>query len=77
MGQKKKMIMSKDQPDPYSTDTPTLIKAMEILAKDIQSEDGAANAAISEAAIRLSTLSLTIDLLREEIADLQKEKKKD
>lgn len=68
------MIMSKDQPDPYRTDTPTLIKAMKILANDIQSDDGVANAAIFEAAIRLSTLSLTIVLLREEIKSLKESK---
>jgi len=35
------------------SDTETLIKALEILARDIQSEDGVANAAIAEAAQRL------------------------
>ena len=35
------------------SDTETLIKALEILARDIQSEDGIANAAIAEAAQRL------------------------
>lgn len=39
------------------TDTPTLIKAMRILARDIQSGDGVANAAIAEAADRLEDLS--------------------
>jgi hypothetical protein len=36
--------------------TDTLIKAMYILANDIQSEDGVANAAILEAAQRLEEL---------------------
>ena len=36
--------------------TETLIKAMYILANDIQSEDGVANAAILEAAQRLEEL---------------------
>ena len=36
--------------------TETLIKALYILAKDIQSEDGTANAAIFEAAQRLEEL---------------------
>ena len=36
--------------------TETLIKALYVLAKDIQSEDGVANAAILEAAQRLEEL---------------------
>jgi hypothetical protein len=39
------------------TDTETLIKALRILANDIQSDDGIANAAIAEAADRLEKLS--------------------
>lgn len=35
------------------SDTEKLIKAMRVLARDIQSDDGAANAAIAEAAVRL------------------------
>jgi uncharacterized protein (UPF0212 family) len=38
------------------TDTATLIKAMRILARDIESGDGVANAAIAEAADRLEEL---------------------
>jgi uncharacterized protein (UPF0212 family) len=38
------------------TSTETLIKAMYMLVKDIQSEDGVANAAIFEAAQRLEEL---------------------
>lgn len=36
-----------------TTSTATLIKAMRVLANDIQSEDGVANMAIAEAADRL------------------------
>jgi hypothetical protein len=39
--------------------TPTLIAALRILANDIQSEDGVANAAIAEAADRLQELNET------------------
>ena len=38
------------------TDTKTLLKAMRILARDIQSDDGVANGAISEAADRMEEL---------------------
>jgi hypothetical protein len=41
------------------TDTPTLIKALRVLAQDIQSGDGVANAAIAEAADRLEEFSTT------------------
>ena len=43
------------------TPTPVLQDALQILAVDIESEDGVANAAIAEAAIRLGELR---DLLR-------------
>ena len=39
------------------TETKTLIEALRILARDIQSEDGVANAAIAEAADRLEELA--------------------
>lgn len=39
------------------TNTETLIKALRILANDIESEDGVANAAIAEAAQRLEELN--------------------
>ena len=39
--------------NPARTRTPILISAMRLLARDIQSEDGVANAAIAEAADRL------------------------
>jgi chromosome segregation ATPase len=38
------------------TPTPTLIRALRILARDIHSDDGVANEAISEAALRLEEL---------------------
>ena len=43
------------------TDTNTLIAALRILARDIHSEDGVANAAISEAADRLEELQKLLD----------------
>lgn len=39
-----------------TTDTLTLARALDALARDIQSDDGAANAAIAEAAQRLRDL---------------------
>ena len=47
------------------TSTPILIKALEILSKDIQSEDGVANATIAEAADRLKLLYNTVNELKE------------
>ncbi len=41
--------------------TTTLIQAMRILAADIQSEDGVANAAIAEAADRMEELLELVD----------------
>jgi len=38
------------------TDTQTLIAAMRLLAKDIETDDGVANAAIAEAADRLDEM---------------------
>ena len=43
------------------TDTKTLIDALRILARDIHSEDGVANAAIREAANRLEELQKLLD----------------
>lgn len=43
------------------TDTPTLAKAMAILAEDIESADGVANAAILEASHRLLELHTAIE----------------
>ena len=45
--------------------TETLIAALRILARDIQSEDGVANAAIEEAAARLKELERENAALRE------------
>ena len=42
--------------------TETLISALRILARDIQSGDGAANAAIAEAADRLENLNVMVKL---------------
>lgn len=42
------------------TDTTTLIEAMRILSREIQSGDGVANAAIAEAADRLEELQARI-----------------
>jgi len=50
------------------TSTETLIAAMWILSQDIQSEDGAANAAVAEAAERLAEQSAKIKRLRDGIA---------
>ncbi len=47
--------------------TETLIKAMYILANDIQSEDGVANAAILEAAQRLEELNKENIQLKEDL----------
>jgi ABC-type transporter Mla subunit MlaD len=38
------------------TPTPTLIRALRILARDIHSDDGVANCVIDEAALRLEEL---------------------
>lgn len=46
------------------TDTKTLISAMEILARDIVSEDGVANAAIREAADRMKEQTASIEQLQ-------------
>ncbi|WP_029511155.1 hypothetical protein [Marinobacterium stanieri] len=50
-----------------TTDTTTLIDAMRILANDIQSDDGVANAAIAEAAGRLEMLEAKSILLQNEL----------
>jgi cbb3-type cytochrome oxidase cytochrome c subunit len=46
-----------------TTPTETLIKALRILASDIQSEDGVANAAILEAAQRMEEMNERIKRL--------------
>jgi hypothetical protein len=48
------------------TSTETLIAAMHILATEIQSEDGAANAAVAEAAERLAEQHMRITQLERE-----------
>ena len=53
--------------------TETLIKAMYILSNHIQSEDGVANAAILEAAIRLEELYKENLELKQRIIDIKNE----
>mgnify|MGYP000016732151 FL=1 len=48
------------------TSTETLIAAMHILATEIQSDDGAANAAVAEAAERLAEQHMRIAQLERE-----------
>jgi hypothetical protein len=52
--------MVSDNPKPQSSDA-TLVLALRALAKDIQSGDGVANAAMLEAADRLEAFSRAID----------------
>ena len=49
------------------TSTETLIAAMHILATEIQSDDGAANAAVAEAGERLAEQHMRITQLEREI----------
>lgn len=49
--------------------TETLITALRILAREIQSDDGVANAAIAEAADRLEDLQRENAALREELKE--------
>jgi len=55
------------------TSTTTLIKALEILSKEIQSEDGVANAAIAEAADRLKMLDKRVIELEDVIYNVIKQ----
>ena len=48
------------------TSTETLIAAMRMLSQDIQSDDGAANAAVAEAAERLAEQHMRIAQLERE-----------
>jgi len=48
------------------TSTETLIAAMRILSQDIQSDDGAANAAVAEAGERLAEQHMRITQLEQE-----------
>lgn len=52
------------------TNIDTLISALHILANDIQSEDGVANAAIREAAVRLHEERALADRLAKDLNDL-------
>ena len=55
------------------TSTETLIAAMRILSQDIQSEDGAANAAVAEAAQRLEEQQERINKLESENDDMRED----
>jgi hypothetical protein len=50
------------------TPTPTLIRAMRILARDIHSEDGVSNEVIDEAALRLEELDDHLTAANRELA---------
>ena len=50
------------------TETTVLVDAMLVLSREIQSGDGVANAAIAEAAQRLSDLHVEVEHLRERLA---------
>lgn len=52
---------------PPRSSTPTLISALRILARDIQSGDGVANAAIAEAAERLEEVDRILQALLKEL----------
>jgi sirohydrochlorin ferrochelatase len=53
------------------TPTQTLAAALRILAKDIESPDGVANAAIAEAAERLEELTAQVEVLRRALTDIR------
>jgi chromosome segregation ATPase len=55
------------------TPTPILADAMDILARDIQSGDGVANAAIYEAAGRLRELETELNQAREDLVEMLNE----
>lgn len=46
------------------TDNETLVKALRILANDIQTDDGVANACIAEAALRIEELAIYAESLQ-------------
>ena len=52
-----------------TTPTPTLIRAMRILASEIHSDDGVANEAIAEAALRLEELDDHLTATKRELAE--------
>lgn len=45
----------------------TLVSALRVLSRDVQCEDGVANAAIAEAADRIEALSSSIELIRDAV----------
>lgn len=45
----------------YKTSTETLITALRVLARDVQSEDGVANSCLREAADRMEELNQVVD----------------
>lgn len=47
----------------HETKTSVLVEAMFTLARDIESQDGVANTAIMEAALRLEKLHIILDLV--------------
>jgi hypothetical protein len=53
--------------DSPRSDTPTLIEALRILARDIESDDGVANAVIAEAADRLMAFQEAVTALLGEV----------
>ncbi|NCC41382.1 MAG: hypothetical protein EOM21_18545 [Gammaproteobacteria bacterium] len=57
--------------------TETLIAAMRVLAVDIQSEDGVANAAIAEAAERLLELRDALEKAQKFLAELSRPEEND
>jgi len=52
-----------------TTPTPTLIRAMRILARDLPSDDGVANEAIAEAALRLEELDDHLTATKRELQE--------
>ena len=51
------------------TPTPTLIRALRILAHELDSDDGVANQAIDEAALRLEELDDNLTAANRELAE--------
>jgi len=65
-----------DKPNTPRTETKTLASAMHVLARDIQSNDGVANAAIQEAGERLLELDAELTQWREMAEELEKSVKR-
>ncbi len=55
--------------------TPTIISALRILARDVQSQDGVANEALREAADRMEELAYALSLFHPHCAQLHHAKK--